>query len=506
VLQFTFSLSKHSGGTLRQKLGIDKQNRKICKSRQRSKTMQQKAPLLGLCPIGKFVFSNQDAIKYKKLLQAKLRQWQIEFVDLDDILEDGLVKDQSHVDTVVKHFRDKNVDCLFMPHCNFGTEGAVGMIGKKLQLPVLLWGPRDEAPLPDGTRLRDSLCGMFASSKVLHKLNVPFTYIENCRIDDQPLKEGIDTFLRASAVANIFRKGARIGQVGQRIDFFWTTICNESELLERFNIEVLPIPMVPFLDAIEARLKQNLSTYKKELTQLRQQHNITGFDNDTPLLKTLACRDHMLTIAKDQGLDAFTVEEFMALLNALGTYPSYAEAFLANHYPLGYESDIHGAISDLILRRVSLNTKVAYLADVTIRHPENDNAVLLWHGGAPFDLCHHDSTINIGPHWILPSPLSGMPHFRLQDGPITVARFDGDHGNYQLAIGQGNTIPGPHTLNTYTWMQVDNWLHWERTLIQGPFIHHVAMIYQHYANALTEACKYIPNLTPIKLKGSDTFS
>ena len=29
---------------------------------------------MGLCPIGKFVFSNEDAVKYKKLLQEKLNQ------------------------------------------------------------------------------------------------------------------------------------------------------------------------------------------------------------------------------------------------------------------------------------------------------------------------------------------------------------------------------------------------------------------------------------------------
>ena len=82
--------------------------------------------------------------------------------------------------------------CVFLPHCNFGTESATGLIDKKLGVPVLLWGPRDEAPLADGTRLRDSLCGMFAASKVLGKIGVPFTYIENCRVDDEAFSQGMD--------------------------------------------------------------------------------------------------------------------------------------------------------------------------------------------------------------------------------------------------------------------------------------------------------------------------
>ena len=119
--------------------------------------MKGNRPLLGLCPIGKFVFSNEDAIRQKQAVQAKLRAWDVPFVDLEGVLQDGLVKDQAHVDRAVEHFRAAGVDCLFMPHCNFGTEGAVGMIGKKLGVPVLLWGPRDEAPEPDGRRLRDTL-------------------------------------------------------------------------------------------------------------------------------------------------------------------------------------------------------------------------------------------------------------------------------------------------------------------------------------------------------------
>ncbi|MBN2451881.1 MAG: fucose isomerase, partial [Lentisphaeria bacterium] len=173
--------------------------------------MVTRQPVLGFCPIGKFVFSNQDALRFKVAIRGLLEQWRVPLVDLEDVVEDGLVKDQSQVDAVVAHFRSAGVDALFMPHCNFGTEGAVGMIARKLALPVLLWGPRDEAPLPDGTRLRDTLCGLFASSNVLHKLRAPFTYIENCRLDEPPLRQGVDTFRRAVHAAAALTRGLRIG-------------------------------------------------------------------------------------------------------------------------------------------------------------------------------------------------------------------------------------------------------------------------------------------------------
>lgn len=461
--------------------------------------MRASRPLMGLCPIGKFVFSNEDAIRFKQDLQVHLKSWGVDYVDLEGVLPDGLVKDQAHVDTVVEHFKRAGVDCLFMPHCNFGTEGAVGMIGRKMGVPVLLWGPRDESPLADGRRLRDSLCGLFASSKVLHKLNVPFTYIENCRPDEDALRTGVDTFMRAVNAANVLRKGAKIGLIGQRIDFFWTTIINESELLERFNIEILPLDMVDFIAAAKDRVSSGRARYEEEARSMRSKYIIEGFDDDGPLMNVLGVKDQMLAVAEDGGLDSLALQSFTSIVDACGSYCSYAECAVGDECSIVAESDIHGAISDLLIRRAGLDSEATYLAEFTVRHPENDNGILLWHEGAPLSLCHPEDRVRLGSHWILPSPLSGMSHFRLKDGPITVTRFDGDAGKYKLAIGEGHSIDGPKTLNNYAWMQADNWPRWERLLMEGPFIHHVAMAYGNYGAALAEACKYVPGLEPVVL-------
>jgi len=461
--------------------------------------MHDQKPLMALCPIGKFVFSHEDALRYKQLVQRKLQDWGVRFVDLDGVIEDGLVKDQKQVGAAVQHFKEADADCLFVPHCNFGTEGAVGMIAHKLALPVLLWGPRDDAPQPDGTRLRDTLCGLFASSKVLCKLGVPFTYVDNCRVDDPLLQAGVDLFLRAVSAAAVFRKGARIGHIGQRIDFFWTTIVNESELLERFNVEILPLDMLAFVRAAKDRAARGQSGYQKEAQALRRDCIVEGFENDQPLINVLAVRDQMLALGEEHGLDAFAIQDFMSLVNETGAWCMYADSAVADRYAVGYESDIHGAISSLLLCRASLGARPAFLADLTVRHPDNDNAVLLWHCGSPLSMRHPDDKVRLGTHWILPGPLSGMPHFRLKDGPITLARFDGDRGDYRLAIGQGQSVEGPPTLNNYVWMEVDHWPHWERTLMQGPFMHHIGMAYAHVADALVEACKYMPQVAPVRL-------
>jgi L-fucose isomerase-like protein len=460
-------------------------------------TITSPKPILGLCPIGKFVFSHTDAMRWKVELQAALRQWQIPFVDLDGVIEDGMIRNQAQVAAATAHFRKHEVTGLFMPHCNFGTEGAAGVIGRDVGVPLLLWGPRDEAPEPDGRRLRDSLCGMFATSKVLHKLGVPFSYIENCRIGEPQLERGVRNFLRTAHAAQALRRGMRIGHIGQRIDFFWTTIVNESELLERFRVEVLPIDMVLFIRDVRQRAAAGAKVYGDEVAGLRKTMEIEGLE-DAQLMNILALRDQALHIAAEQGLDSIVIQDFNSLIEEFGAYCLLANSLISDRLPLSMESDIHGAVSTLLLSRAT-GGQPSFLADITVRHPTDDNGVLLWHCGAPHSMGKPGCTPQLGRHWILPSPVSGMTHFPLKDGPITITRFDGDRGEYKLAIGQGVSMEGPFTQNNYVWMKVDDWPRWERTLMQGPWIHHAAMGYDHCGGVLEEMCRFVPDLKAVRL-------
>ena len=109
-------------------------------------------------------------------------------------------------------------------------------------LPVLIWGPRDEEPLEDGSRLRDSQCGLFATGKVLRRFKVPFTYMPNDTVQSASFERGIKNFLAAANVVKVF-KNMRILQISTRPSDFWTMMYNEGELLERFGIQVSPIPL-----------------------------------------------------------------------------------------------------------------------------------------------------------------------------------------------------------------------------------------------------------------------
>ena len=105
-----------------------------------------------------------------------------------------------------------------------------------------------------------------------------------------------------------------------------------------------------------------------------------------------------------------------------------------------------------------------------------------------------DSPVKLDVPWILKGLPTGLMHFKLKDGPLTLCRFAGDGGGYRLGCGEGHTAAGPYTQEFYAWMEVADWAKWERQLVAGPYIHHVSCCYDHCADVLEEATRYIPGL------------
>ena len=129
-------------------------------------------------------FNKDEARRIKDEIEEKLSAYEgLEIINLNFLNEEGLLFDPNDALKAAKHFIDSGVDAVFVPHCNFGSEEAVCRLCQAVGKPVLLWGPRDDAPDAQGGRLRDTQCGLFATGKVLRQFKVKFTYIQNCSMD-----------------------------------------------------------------------------------------------------------------------------------------------------------------------------------------------------------------------------------------------------------------------------------------------------------------------------------
>lgn len=456
--------------------------------------MNKCTPLMGFCPIGKFVFSHEDAIRQKTAVEGVVNSLKLPYVSIDSVVPDGIIRDYSQVRMVTDYFAAQKIQYLFVPHCNFGTESVVGLLGKRLNVPVLIWGPQDGVPLPDGTRYRDTLCGMLASTKVLHTFGVRYTYIENCQTSDPLFATQLLRFHKSVAVIERM-KGMKIGLIGNRIDFFWSTIHNEAELLRAYQIEILPIDMLRTIEETKKLARVNRQMYEQQIVQYSQSVDFTEMDSDG-VVNVFALRDVMLQLASKYDLDALAVESFMTVTEELKAMISFSQAMVTDcGIPCITESDILGAVSSLIAEAVTGNTGRSFFADVTIRHPKDPNGFLLWHDAFPLSLKAPEAPAKVGTHWILPGINPGSCHWRLKFGTITIIRFERDESGYTLLAQKAEVIEGPKTQNTYVWVKVEDWRAFEKRMMYGPYLHHVACVYGDWTAELKEACRYIPGLT-----------
>lgn len=453
---------------------------------------------LGYAPTRRFTFSAEDAYRYKVQIREKIEAFglDIEIVDLEGMNPEGLLyNDLIGAEEIIKHFQKEEVDAVFFPHCNFGTEDTVARVAKAIGKPTLLWGPRDEAPLADGMRLRDTQCGLFATGKVLRRFNVPFTYITNSTVDDPVFERGFTNFIAAANVVKAFNS-LRILQIGPRPTSFWTMMCNEGELLERFGIELHPIT----LEDIKRETKKVEKKDSDELTAAIHyiKTNLDAIDvSDEDIRRIAALKVAMKSLAVSNRCSAIAIQCWSSLQDSIGIMPCLANAILTDEQiPVTCETDIHGAITSVMVQAATMNTVPTFFADLTIRHPENDNGELLFHcGNFPVSLSVEDKP-KLRRHFLFDDHAPGTHEGEIRGGAMTLARFDGDHGEYSIFLGKANGIEGPYTRGSYVWVEVNDWPLWEEKLVTGPYVHHAVGIHANAIPAIYEACKYIPGLTP----------
>lgn len=410
----------------------------------------------------------------------------VSFVDLKEINAVDVLYSDKDVDAVIERFQAEKVDAVFLINGNFGNEEVAGAVAKAIGKPVLLWGPQDTVFEADGTRYTDSQCGLFGMSRQLQRMNVPFTYIENCRIEDPIFAEGFLRFVGVACAVKNF-KGMRVAQVGMRPKPFCSVIFNESDLMDKFDIHVIPVNLAVIQDKYNRILETRKDELAEGVAKLRQMYEID--DLSEPVLdKVYAFVLLYEEIFEEYNVTAVSAECWTAMQLMVGAMPCAAYPLLADMgYIIGCESDMHATLTQVVLKSLTLGQKKPFLGEFTTRHPSDRNVELLWHCG-PF-------AYSLKKHGTGAKMVNMRQWMQVEDGHFTVARIDQDHGNYSIAVCECDSAEGPYTFGSYMWGKFKDLPAVERKLIEGPYIHHMSEIEGSLTDSIREFCKYVPGLT-----------
>jgi len=460
--------------------------------------------VLGVAPTRRDTFpAPKKAEEHKSEVMARIYEicnkiHDLEVVDLDEIIEGGLLYDVNDSAKVAEYFQSKGVDALFVPHCNFGQEEAVAKLAKILGKPVLVWGPRDGYPDKTDTesfRCYDTQCGMFATTRALLRYGVTYTYVENCWIDSPIIEKAINDFVRVASVVKAF-KGMRVLQISNRPRQFLSVKINEGELLEKFGIEVTSVETNEMYRTIDNLLENRIDEVNALVDEwnskvvFKVNPHFEDFarpvepDNKFSEQQKLAAVDlAMQELCEKYECCTIATECWTMYHSKYDISTCFAHGDLSERgITVACECDINGAITGAICQAVTRGETPPFFADITVRHPQNDNAELMWHCGPyPASLARDAK----------PEILSCQGSFELKPGAITMTRFDGSRGIYNLLAEEGKGVDGPKSTGTYVWWETKDWAKVERKLMTGPYIHHSVGIYGNYQDVLREACRYI---------------
>lgn len=465
--------------------------------------MSQQRLRLGVIPTRRTIFSEAEALKQKKDVLNALADFSVDIVNIDDTVLNGILSEQNDVEKTIKKLATHDLDGLFFPHCDFGTEFVVAQVAAGFDLPVLVWGS-DENEIIDGKISRYTQCGMFATGKALRRYGRPFDYIVSCAPSADTFKRGFTNFLGVCSVIRAF-KHMNILQVSTRPAPFWSVMCNEGELLEKFRIRVTPMDLSELTARVIALISHGDERVHKACLNINQSVNCACIASDQ-LFKIMALKVAIEQCFEEGGFSGAAIQCWSAMQDVLGIMPCATFGQLcAEFMPIGCETDVKGVISSVMLQEALQKTEPVFFADITTRHPENRNANLLWHcGNFPATLAKKDSCeCKLVNNPIQEPYPAAVGDWQLKDGPITICRFDEDFGAYSLLIGEGKAVEGPKVNGTYVWMEVDSWPKWEEHLVTGPYIHHVSGIYGKAAPVLYASCKYIHGLKSDLLNPSE---
>ena len=198
----------------------------------------------------------------------------------------------------------------------------------------------------------------------------------------------------------------------------------------------------------------------------------------------------MQKLGKKYGCNCGAIQCWDALQDEIGIMPCAANALCNDEgFPIACETDIHGTITSVMVEAAGRGQTRSFFADWTVRHPYNDNAELLQHCGPwPISIAKEKPSIDTPVAFDHSGSIMALAK---DSDKISLVRFDGDHGEYSLLLGNAKTVDGPYTRGTYMWVEVDNLDRLEDKIVQGPYIHHCVGIHMDVVPVLYEACKYL---------------
>lgn len=403
----------------------------------------------------------------------------LEIVTPDEQLtQAGVVRNDDDARKVIKLFKDKQVDGILIGGMDFSDEISAILVAEAFPgTPVLVFATEESPDLYLPTmdaQTSDAFCGVLSIASGLYRRKIRYSFYGYCNPEDAAFVAAVGQFVRTCAVVRAF-KGAYIGQIGPRPGAFETCSIDEKILLSSHGIRVIPMDTVMLQNAAQA-----LADDDPEVVSVVASVEAEANTSEIPA-------ERLLQIAKAELIVKRWADEKKLLGVGAGfAMPPYVQGRLTDQgIMVGFEVDIMGCLAMLMQYEAALQEEAPFLTDWNLKHPGHDDIFLAWHvGNAPPSMASSEIRLD----------QRGMPHFKLQAGPVTFARLEQYDGEYKMLLAKGMALEegaAEEARFTWTWVEVEDLAKLYKTIGSNGFVHHASMIYGDQTEALKEACYFL---------------
>lgn len=414
----------------------------------------------------------------------------------------GCVRTLEQAAVVAAYFRRKGVQGLILCPLDFGDERSAAKVAEALRVPTLLYATKEPpAPADDPGlgRVSDSYCGNLSMASALYRRHIPFHFGGLFFPDEPAFAAMVQDFARAVAVV-VGLRGAQIGQVGTRPAPFETVAYDEVALMNAFDQNVIPVNLGDMVAEAQS-LADDDPAVQAALTDCQAQFGAITV-GEGALLRMAKLEAALTAFWQANRLSAMAVQCWSAVQRTMGiSVCALLGRLTGQRMPTACEADVLGAVTMLINDRAALGETVPHFIDWTIRHRTDPNMFLAWHcGNAPACLARDRSEAALRPRNNMTGALpldednawTGLAHFQLKPGAVTITRLAQYDGHWKLLIAAGEIVPSDEVLGgTWSWVRVRDHERLYRTLVEEGFIHHASLVHGDQRQALLQACKFL---------------
>jgi L-arabinose isomerase len=419
----------------------------------------------------------------------------------------GIADNAASAYALVPKIKTADLDLLFVDMLTYATSATIGVIFKKIDIPIVLVAlqPLKALDYDKATTqmqlLNDDICSIPEFTGVAQRMgrSIPPTIIGTL-YDDPDADQEIAEYCQIAKVLHDLTR-ARIGQMGHVLEAMLDMHSDPTMFTSSFGCHIVQTEPDDIYHYYKAVTPPELEYYKKQILSFFD----TPVPKADPITQKLTNRDLDEAARTGVALNKFIEEK---KLDGLAYYYEAEEGsdirrmmsslivgnslLTAAGFPMCGESDLKTCIAMLIMDRLDIGGSFAEFHPIDFK----DGFVLVGHDGP-----HHVNIAEGRP--VLRSLLKyhGKPgsgasvEFKIKEGPITMLgitqTFD---GRFKFVIAEGESVKGPVTpignTNTRGFFQPDVKTFLKNWFKEGP-THHFALGIGHKAETIKQIAGFL---------------